>query len=174
MNVGASTRASALRQWVGAVGRLFSGKERHLQSELFVPLPIEHVFEFFSDASNLERITPSDVGFEILTSTPIEMKPGTEIRYRLKVLGIPLNWRTLIPVWRAPHEFVDEQIEGPYKTWIHRHRFERAQGGTIVSDHVRYVLPFGLLGNAVHPIVRRQLTKIFDFRKEAILECLVR
>ena len=153
--------------------RLFRSREHHLRTEMFVPLQIEDVFAFFADASNLERITPKGLGFSILTPRPIEMKKGTEIRYRLKLFGLPIRWRTLIPVWNPPVEFIDEQEDGPYKQWIHRHTFEPTEGGTIVGDHVRYRLPFGILGDVAYPLVRFQINRIFSFRQEAIRACLI-
>ncbi len=42
--------------------------------EQFVPSDMDTVFEFFSRPENLEKITPSSMGFNIITPTPIEMK----------------------------------------------------------------------------------------------------
>ena len=39
----------------------------------WVPRPIHEVFAFFSDASNLEELTPSWLGFRILTPGPIRI-----------------------------------------------------------------------------------------------------
>jgi ligand-binding SRPBCC domain-containing protein len=64
---------------------------------------IERVFEFFSDAANLEALTPR----------PIAMRAGTLIDYRLKIRGVPVRWRTLISAWEPPFRFVDEQVRGP-------------------------------------------------------------
>ena len=44
--------------------------------EQFVPSDMDSVFEFFSRPENLEKITPSSMGFNIITPTPIEMKEG--------------------------------------------------------------------------------------------------
>jgi ligand-binding SRPBCC domain-containing protein len=153
---------------------MFGSKEHHLQTEMFVPLPIDDVFSFFGDASNLERITPAELQFSILNESPIEMKEGIHIRYQLRLFGWPIKWRSLIAVWNPPWEFVDEQLEGPYKMWIHRHSFESRSDGTLVRDHVRYRLPFGMLGNIAHPLIRLQLNTIFSFRHKAIRACLLK
>jgi ligand-binding SRPBCC domain-containing protein len=131
--------------------------------------PPEEVFPFFSDAANLERITPPWIGFRIATAQPIEMGRGTLIDYRLKLHGIPLNWHTEIALWDPPHRFVDVQLSGPYRLWHHTHSFERDGEGTLMRDVVRYALPLGPLGEIAHLVlVRGDLSRIFDFRVEEV------
>ena len=143
--------------------------EHTLKRELTIDLPRAEVFEFFSDAANLERITPSDLGFKIVTPQPIEMREGAIIEYKISLSGIPLNWKTLISKWDPPFEFVDEQESGPYKQWIHRHTFTELEGNkTLIADEVKYRLPLEPLGDVAHFLVARQLDHIFDFREKAV------
>jgi len=144
-----------------------------IRTELTLNLPRETVFGFFSKAENLERITPPELGFSILTPLPIEMRQDVVIDYRIKLHGLPMRWRTLIPVWNPPYEFVDEQIKGPYKTWIHRHTFEAIDAEhTKIIDYVRYELPFTPLGDLAFPVIRRQVEGIFAHRNRVIPNCL--
>jgi len=138
-----------------------------IRAELEVPLAQEETFSFFSKAENLQRITPDSLDFQILTPGPIEMREDTVIDYRIKSMGLPMRWRTLITVWDPPQQFVDEQIKGPYQTWIHRHSFiPLAEDRTLIRDYVRYELPLTPLGEITHPIIRAQLNGIFRFRDE--------
>ncbi|HZA25273.1 MAG TPA: SRPBCC family protein, partial [Dehalococcoidia bacterium] len=89
------------------------------ETEQWFPLRPEEVFSFFSDALNLELITPPWLRFKVLTVSPIEMKEGTVIDYRLRLRGIPLRWQSQITVWEPPHRFVDQQRRGPYRLWVH-------------------------------------------------------
>jgi ligand-binding SRPBCC domain-containing protein len=140
-----------------------------LYRELWVPQSLTVVFDFFSRAENLERITPPWMRFRILTPPPITMKEGTTIDYALRVRGIPLRWLTEIERWNPPNEFIDVQAKGPYQLWRHTHRFSEVEGGTSIVDIVQYALPFGPLGRLVHRLqVARDLAKIFDYRAQQV------
>src|SRR5579871_1189275 len=116
-----------------------------LQSEVWVPHPREEVFAFFSRAENLEVLTPPWLHFSILSPGPISMRAGTRIRYRLRLHGIPLQWESEITAWDPPYRFVDEQMRGPYRRWIHEHQFLDRDGGTAVRDTVQYSVAGGAL-----------------------------
>ena len=100
-----------------------------LRCEVRLPASIDQVFEFFSDATQLERLTPGWLRFSVLTPTPITMCEGTLIDYKLRVHGIPLRWRSRISLWDPPYRFADEQLRGPYRRWYHIHSFEEDRGG---------------------------------------------
>jgi len=147
--------------------------ERHpengflLTTELTIERPIDEVFQFFASAENLEQITPASVKFRIVTPTPIQMKQGALIDYRLKIRGIPIKWRTEIEAWNPPHRFTDQQLRGPYKRWFHEHTFEAlGPSTTLAKDCVHYIPRFGPL---VHKyFVKPDLIKIFTFRQETM------
>lgn len=145
-------------------------RERILRREQTLDAPVEEAFEFFSRAENLEAITPPLLRFRITTEGPIEMRAGTLIRYRLRLRGVPVSWLTRIETWDPPHGFVDRQIRGPYALWHHTHSFEQLDDGrTRMVDLVRYGHRFGFLGTlAEHLLVRRDLERIFDFRRDSI------
>ena len=140
-----------------------------LQSSHLVPADADSVWDFFSSARNLGRITPRSMGFEIHTPDP-RTETGAVIDYTLRPLfGIPTSWRTLIDQVDAPRRFRDVQVKGPYKSWVHEHRFRPVKGGVHMDDRVDYEMPLGILGSLAHRlVVRDQLEYVFGFRATAI------
>jgi ligand-binding SRPBCC domain-containing protein len=138
-----------------------------LQSSVRLEAPLADVFPFFADARNLEALTPPFLCFEILSAGPIEMRVEAFIDYRLRVHGLPLRWRSEITAWDPPHLFVDEQRRGPYRLWRHTHRFAADGEATLVEDDVEYAVWGGALVDRL--FVKRDLDRIFAFRREALL-----
>src|SRR5262245_10304287 len=127
-----------------------------LRREQFVPRPLEEVFQFFSDAANLQEITPAFLDFQVVTPQPIEIRRGTVLDYRLKWHVLPIRWQTKIIEWNPPHGFVDLQMKGPYRLWHHTHTFRPDLGGTVMTDSLIYELPLGLIGVVAHALKVRK------------------
>lgn len=143
----------------------------HLRRSQIVPAPRDKVFEFFSNAGNLERITPPELRFHVTTPQPIAMHAGTLIDYRLRLFGVPFGWRTLIEEWVPGQSFVDRQLKGPYALWRHTHTFADDPGGTRMEDHVAYAVGFGPFGAIARSLfVTRQVEGIFDYRATVIAQ----
>lgn len=145
--------------------------EHIFQRTQIINRPRAEIFDFFADAGNLEKITPPELKFKILTPLPIDVKKGALIDYQLKLRGIPLTWKTEITEWNPPISFIDSALKSPYKQWIHRHIFTETDGGaTEMEDFVRYRLPFEPLGDLAHWYVKKELKYIFDYRNKVIEE----
>ena len=141
---------------------------RNFESQLWLQQPREKVFAFFSNPQNLDLITPPWLRFRTVTSRPIEMHPGMFIDYKLRIHGFAMRWRSKITAWDPPARYVDEQVRGPYRSWIHEHIFVERDGGTLVIDRVQYAVPFDWL---VYPLlVRRDVERIFRFRRDMLLQ----
>jgi len=146
--------------------------EHLLKTSTFIPRPRREVFAFFAAAENLERITPPELRFHILSPLPVPIGAGALIDYQLRLFGIPFRWKTLISQWEPDCSFVDEQVTGPYAKWVHTHAFHQESGGTLVTDEIRYRLPLFPLGEIAYPLVRVQLQRVFAYRARRLKNLL--
>ena len=139
----------------------------HLKQSQTLPIDREVLWKFISVPQNLNKITPPDMAFEIIGEPPEKTYAGLLLEYRVKVplLGWS-TWLTEIKYVEEGVSFMDEQRVGPYKLWLHTHKLEDVDGGTRMTDDIRYLVPLGpigLLANAV--FVGRTLRRIFDYRR---------
>ncbi len=144
-----------------------------LERRQTVRASLQRCWDFFSDPRNLARITPPELGFEIIGDLPAAISPGLMIEYRVRpLLGLPMTWLTEITHAEPPVRFVDEQRVGPYRIWHHEHSFRDLGDGHVeLHDLVHYQLPAGPLGALVHPwLVRPQLRRIFSHREKVVAE----
>ncbi len=138
-----------------------------------MPISLEQAWDFFSKPDNLKEITPSNLGFNIISKHHgSTMYSGQIIEYTVKpILGIPLYWMTEITHVIDKQFFVDEQRFGPYSLWHHQHHFKEIECGVEMTDIVHYKLPFWILGDIAQVImVKSQLNGIFSHRYIAVEE----
>ncbi len=137
-----------------------------LHCEMLTRRSLQETFKIFEDPYNLAKITPPWLSFKVTSPRPVEMRKNAEIQYTIRWLGLPMHWKTIIREYEPPFLFIDEQAEGPYTLWRHRHTFQPSGEGTKVGDHVEYALPLGPLGTVAHSLmVRKQLLGIFNYRQ---------
>ncbi|PAM94014.1 hypothetical protein B4N84_13085 [Flavobacterium sp. IR1] len=141
-----------------------------IESVQHINASVEDCWDFFSSPKNLQTITPKDMSFVIEDFDGKRMYPGQIITYTLKpLLGIKINWVTIITVSKENNYFIDEQRFGPYSLWHHKHFFEASGNGTKMTDVVHYALPFGYLGRLMNTlVVKNKLKTIFDHRYQII------
>ncbi|NRB61204.1 MAG: SRPBCC family protein [Winogradskyella sp.] len=137
-----------------------------------LPINVDEAWKFLSSPKNLKTITPDSMGFNILSGADRPMYPGQIIQYIVTpVLGIKTKWVTEITHVKDKKYFVDEQRFGPYALWHHKHFINEIDGGVEMEDIIDYKVPFGLLGQLVHPIiVKPKLEEIFNYRTKKLEE----
>ena len=150
-------------------------KTHVLERTQVIERSLEDTFGFFSDAYNLEKITPEFLRFKILTPRPLAMKAGAIIEYSLSLFGVSFKWKTLIEQWEPGIKFVDRQLKGPYALWVHTHSFEAIGADrTSMKDRVEYQIPLGFLGEIAHTLfVKETLKKIFAHRADVTARLLM-
>lgn len=155
-----------------ALEKIFYHKKKsefRLQTNQWINHPLSYSFQFFSDEKNLEKITPPFLHFKVQKKSTQKIMEGTLIDYKLKLHGVPIKWQTKINSFCTNEYFVDEQVSGPYKKWVHKHEFISCKGGTIIRDEVVYQLPFGAIGRLfLSPFVKKDINLIFNYRQKKL------
>ncbi len=141
-----------------------------LKSKQFLPISLDEAWAFLSEPRNLKSITPEYMGFEICDGADKPMYQGQIIQYIVTpVLGIKTKWVTEITHVVDKSFFVDEQRFGPYAFWHHKHFLKEVPGGVVMEDIIDYKIPFGILGQLVHPfLVKPKLNEIFTYRQHKL------
>ena len=140
-----------------------------------IPVSIREAWHFFSDPHNLQKITPPDMKFTVLSEQQnTKVYPGQIIEYKVRpLLGIPVYWMTEITHVEEEKFFVDEQRQGPYSFWHHQHHFNAVSGGVEMTDIVHYKLPLWFIGDLMNTLfVKRKLEGIFKYRREQVARLL--
>jgi len=165
-------------------------KRYKLQSELWVPAPLDEVWKFNTHPSNLARITPPF--YHLQVPMDVVAEKGTLFTITMSPYGLPMKLRWLSRIEDVQSQgdsrfFVDSQEKGPFAYWRHLHSFEKGserlrgqrsesevkvhESGTWIRDDVEYALPFGFLGGLAHRIyIRRSLEEMFSFRVQKLRE----
>ncbi len=143
-----------------------------LKAKQNLPISLQEAWDFLSDPKNLKTITPDYMGFKIISGADRKMYAGQIIQYIVTpVAGIKTTWVTEITHSVDKEYFVDEQRFGPYALWHHKHFVKEIPGGVEMEDIIDYKVPFGILGQLVHPfLVKPKLKEIFDYREQKLTE----
>jgi ligand-binding SRPBCC domain-containing protein len=144
-----------------------------IKTKQFIKSDLNTVWEFISSPKNLSKITPSYMGFHILSDIEdAKMYPGQIIEYHVKpIAGIKMHWVTEITHVKDKEYFVDEQRFGPYAMWHHKHFLKEVPGGVEMTDVVHYKAPFGVFGKIANALfIKKQLKTIFDYRYKKMEE----
>lgn len=142
-----------------------------LSTQQVLEVPLKQAWDFFSSPENLQKITPSHMGFQITSDVESKAYAGQIITYKVGILpGIKSSWVTEITQVKEQDFFIDEQRFGPYSMWHHEHWFEElSNGNTLMKDKISYKIPFGFLGHLAQSIfIKKQLKGIFKHRYETL------
>jgi ligand-binding SRPBCC domain-containing protein len=94
----------------------------------------------------------------------------------LPLLPLRLHWVARIIEFEWNHYFSDEQIEGPFEYFRHRHGIDLEVrdkiAGTRVTDSIEFALPLGWLGSLGTPLVRMLLARSFHQRQRRLPDLL--
>jgi ligand-binding SRPBCC domain-containing protein len=111
---------------------------------ILIDAPIETVFSFHERDDALTLLSPPFPPTRLIRKTG-GIEKGARVEFRVG----PFKWVALHTAYEKDRLFVDEQIEGPFKKWVHRHEFEDIGVNTRLTDRIEYELPGGPLVNTL-------------------------
>ena len=142
-----------------------------IKKKQIIKTDIDTLWSFVSRPKNLNKITPSDIGFQIINQSSEKMEEGMIITYKIiPFFNIKTSWITEISHVSKNKKFIDHQLHGPYKFWHHQHIFKVINSeSTEMIDIITYMPPFGVLGDLVNAFfIKKKLKNIFDYREEIL------
>jgi ligand-binding SRPBCC domain-containing protein len=170
---------------------------QQFETSQWVPFPVELVFAFFTNPSNLPLLMPprleirvEDARLQAPRPRPVSTDPerrfrgvaageGSEILisfYPMRWFPRRVSWLTRITEFEWNSHFCDEQVSGPFSRFHHRHgitaEVRGGQEGTLVIDSIEFALPGGPIGQLGMRIVLRLLEQSFACRQERLPEVL--
>lgn len=125
----------------------------------------EDVFDFLLRPENLAKISHPDMGLAFI-DPPEQIETGSRLAFKIQGYGIVQQMEHEIVTVERPTRFVESQVQGPLKKWLHEHIFEQTDPGvTTVIDRIEYLPPGGLVGFVVtESKIRDSLEEGFDHR----------
>lgn len=100
-----------------------------------VKAPIDDVIAFHRHSQNMGAITPPPI-IPRIHRAPEFLDEGQEMNFTLWMGPIPIHWVARYENVTA-NSFIDRQVEGPFRQWVHEHRFESVdEQSTIVHDSI--------------------------------------
>lgn len=125
-----------------------------------ISAPVDAVFAFHEREDALELLTPAFPPVRVISRTG-----GIAVGARVELRVMGLRWLALHTLYEKNRLFVDEQTQGPFAQWVHRHEFRGLGNKTELTDRVTYELPGGAPINALFAwTVKPGLQQMFSHR----------
>jgi ligand-binding SRPBCC domain-containing protein len=133
---------------------------------------LKEVFDFLTQPARVLLASPPELHLR-LEEAPERLCLGARVVIHGRRWGIPHRVVSEVTSFDPGVQFVEEQREGPFRRWVHTHRFEAVEGGVLVSDHIEFEPPGGILGLTITTArVQGDLEWVFGYRRTRLEELL--
>jgi ligand-binding SRPBCC domain-containing protein len=135
--------------------------------------PLGRVFDVFTRPGNLARVMPPELHLRVIEA-PERLEQGSRVTVQARRWGLGQRVTSEVTAFEAGVLFVQEQVSGPFRRWVHRHDFKALpDGGTRVSEAIDFEPPGGVLGLQLTAVaVERELGRAYAHRRERWAELL--
>lgn len=97
---------------------------------------------------------------------------GETVTWRARHFGVWFTMTSKITALERPRRFVDQQVKGPFKTFVHKHAFHDVPGGCRMVDTITVAAP--ILGVIAERLVLVPYLRRLILRRNAALLRLAR
>jgi ligand-binding SRPBCC domain-containing protein len=105
----------------------------------------EQVFDFLTRPANLARVSTPPPHVELVES-PERLAAGARFVVRIRQYGLSRLVVSRVSWFEEGRGFTDEQVDGPFRMWVHTHLVAAVPGGTAMTDRIAFAPPRGILG----------------------------
>ena len=131
------------------------------ERSIVIDAPVDEVFRFHERPDALALLSPAFPPVLMTARTGNGIDAGSRVELRVGLV----RWVALHTTYEKNRLFVDEQIQGPFAKWLHRHEFEAVGSKTRLTDRIEYELRGGPLVNLLFGwAVRLALQSMFSHR----------
>ena len=120
-----------------------------VSDSIHVNAPIERCFLLSTNIELVKRTLGMNVAASGSTRTAGMVEGGDRLLWRGWVFGLPQMHESLITRYEPHSFFQDTMGRGRFSRFQHDHSFVEIGGRTLLSDKVRFSLPFGWAGSQV-------------------------
>jgi ligand-binding SRPBCC domain-containing protein len=140
-----------------------------IERSTFVEAPPQRVFDLSRSIDLHQRSLGHTGETAVAGRTSGLIGLGETVTWRARHLGVTQHLTSRISGYDRPRWFRDEMVRGAFAWMVHDHRFEAADGGTLLRDLFRFAAPLGPLGRIAEAVLlRRYMTRVLDARNAAL------
>jgi ligand-binding SRPBCC domain-containing protein len=131
--------------------------------------PPERAFALSLDIGAHERSMAASSERAVAGTTSGTIGLGETVTWRARHFGVVWQMTSRITALEAPHQFIDEQVRGPFARFHHVHRFEPSARGTLMVDDIEFRAPLGPLGLVAERVaLARYLPRLIAARNASL------
>ncbi|AKG21075.1 SRPBCC family protein [Calothrix sp. 336/3] len=138
----------------------------HFKYSSVINAPVEVVWKFHERMDVLQLLTPPWQPVQVLRREG-GLHIGAITEFRLFLGPLPLRWLARHTEYEEYKLFTDEQISGPFDSWVHHHIFTPENGKTRLTDDISLGIPGGETSEFIGGwLVQLQLEAMFRYRHQ--------
>lgn len=137
----------------------------------FIAAPAERVFDL-SRSIDLHKTSMQKYGEVPVQGTTFGLMNLNEtVTWKAKHLFKERFLKIKLSFFKRPYLFIDEQVEGDFKSLKHEHYFKEIQNGTLMIDQFRYEIGRGKMGTLLNNIyLVKYMERLLNERNRLIKE----